>query len=65
MPLWRTKYQMVLEMPRSFQLFASRREDHFPELRSAVFTQGATHDCNGLDRQGVECGMPQGGHWPF
>ena len=54
---------LVSDNVRSVQLHASRREDHFSQVRLAVFVQGTTYGHNSLCRQWYECGMPQRGHW--
>jgi len=50
------------DIARSIQFHASRRDDHFAEVRLAVVAQGAAYSCQGLDRQGDESGIPQGGY---
>jgi hypothetical protein len=45
------------DIARGVQLHASRRDDHSPEVRLAVVTQGAAYGRNGLDRQGDESGL--------
>jgi hypothetical protein len=40
----------------------SRIHFRLQELGSVVVAQGATYVRNGLDRQGYECGIPQGRH---
>ena len=45
------------DIARSIQLDANRREDRFPEVRLAVFAQGAAYRSNGLYRQGYESGI--------
>jgi hypothetical protein len=49
----------IAPIARSVQLQACRREDHFPEVRLVVSTQGAAYGRQGLDRQGDESGIPQ------
>ena len=42
---------------RSIQLYASRQEDHLPEVRLAVVAQAAAYCPNGLCRQAHESGI--------
>jgi len=42
---------------RSIQLHASRREDHFPEVKLVFAAKGASYRSYGLCRQGYESGI--------
>jgi hypothetical protein len=45
------------DIARGVQLHASRREDHFPEVRLAVVAQGAAYGRNRLCSEWYESGL--------